>query len=541
MNLHRILRISFVLPIILVLPLPVFGIDLVNVPIDSKVYPFIDRLVARGILPVGLSASKPLTRGQVADALIIISQKVERGEVSLSNVEQAHFDAFEKLFAQELRNRNVQISTQEERKYLWTLNSKNVPETQPYRYIINFGPSLEQRAVLKRTKNSDGAGLLFVRPTIFVEVEEKFVLATNFKYGALINSRDYVLHPDEFLYRRISIGNFTQVHSSEAYGKVGLPWLSLEVGKDNLWWGPGRHGALMLPDNNDSKDMVKLLSSVGPFRFTSFTAPLRSNYGHKFISGHRLEISVWDRICLGFHETVLADRLELAYLNPFTIYTMALPLAEYGSGPGYSADNLLLGGDASIKILPNIQLYGEFMVDDFQPHLGFKSLRNWDSKYGILMGIYYVNPFELPDTDFRIEYAFVNQYAYTHENHVTAYTSRGRCIGHEIGPDADDIFLNLNHWLTDYLQASLTYELERQGEGDVNKPHPSDAPDDDEWEFLSGIREITRSFSIGLSYLSIGNYFVDAEYTYSRIKNVAHELNADESRHQAVIEAGYRF
>ena len=362
----------------------------------------------------------------------------------------------------------------------------------------------------------------------------------SFESSSFAMNEDYVPRPDEIIH---STGDFKQVNSSEAYGKVGLPWLSLEVGKDDLWWGPGRHGVLMISDNTDSKDMLKLFASVGPFRFTSFTAALRSKHGSKFISGHRLEIDIIDRICLALHETILADRFELSYLNPFTTHMISMPMAEYGrkGAPGYFADNLLIGGDASIKIVKNLQLYGELMVDDFQPHLGFKTFRNWDSKYGILMGVYYVNPFALRDTDFRIEYAFINQYAYTHENPVTAYTNRSRTIGHQIGPDADDIFLNLKSWITNYLQASLAYELERQGEGDVNKPHPPDAPNDDEWEFLSGIREITHSFSFGLSYLSIGNYFVDADYTYSRIKNAAHKLNVDESRQQIVIEAGYRF
>jgi len=212
MNLHRILRISFVLLIILVLSLPVLGVDLVNVPMDSKVYLFVDRLIARDVLPIGFSASKPLTRGQVADALIMISQKIERGEVSLSNVEQVHFDAFKKIFAQELRSRNVQISEHEERKYLWTLKSE--------KYTINFDPSLEQRTVLNRAENSNGVGLISVRPTIFGEIGRKFAFATDFKYGGLISGEDYVPRPDEFIHHT---GDFKQVNSSEAYGKVGLP------------------------------------------------------------------------------------------------------------------------------------------------------------------------------------------------------------------------------------------------------------------------------------------------------------------------------
>ena len=97
--------------------------------------------------------------------------------------------------------------------------------------------------------------------------------------------------------------------------------------------------------------MLKFFTLFPPFRFTAFTAALRSKHGSKFISGHRLEIDIIDRICLALHETILADRFELSYLNPFTTHMISMPMAEYGrkGAPGYFADNLLIGGDASIK------------------------------------------------------------------------------------------------------------------------------------------------------------------------------------------------
>jgi hypothetical protein len=88
---------------------------------------------------------------------------------------------------------------------------------------------------------------------------------------------------------------------------------------------------------------------------------------------------------------------------------------------------------------------------------------------------------------------------------------------------------------------ALSYELERHGEGNVNKPHPQDAPWEEEWEFLSGVTESTNSLSLGLSYATIGRYFADLKYTVSWIENVQNKLNQNGTRHQFILEGSYRF
>jgi len=515
--------------------------DLVNVPIDHEVYLFIDRLAAKGILPVGVQASRPLSRGRVADLLIEISRRFEAGELSLSNIEQAHLKAYSRIFAQEFRKRGINVTPQQERKYFFTLEDTE--------YTLNIQPGLQQRTVIQQSdafakpsqkSERDGTEIIFIQPTIFGEIEEKFVYNTDFKWGPLISGERYIPRPSESIY---SNGDFKQVATLKAYTKIGWHGLSLELGKDDLWWGPGRHGALMLSDNTDSKDLLKFDGIMGPFKLAAFTAALRSKLGNKYLSGNRLEMNFPDWLTLALHETIIyADRFDLGYQNPFTIYPIALAMTEYGieGGYGYSGDNMLVGGDFNIRIFPNIELYSEFMLDDYYTEGGLlQHLRGWDTKFGFLLGAYYVDPFNFKDTDLRIEYAFVNQYAYTHESSINAYTNRERVIGHHIGPDADDFWIELKYRFNDKIQTSLAYELLRHGEGNIDKPHqPTDA---EEWEFLSGITESTHSLSLRLSYLSIGNYSFSANYNYSWIKNSKHQLSVDDSKQQLVVEAEYIF
>jgi predicted porin len=147
----------------------------------------------------------------------------------------------------------------------------------------------------------------------------------------------------------------------------------------------------------------------------------------------------------------------------------------------------------------------------------------------------------LPDTDLRLEYTFVNQYAYTHSNKINAYTHFDSPIGHQIGTDADDLWFNLKHWFTANFAASLTYERKRHGEGNVNKPHPPGAPDDDEWEFLSGVTESTHSIILSASYNLIGKYSTTLEYTHSWNKNVSNQNGVNENNNQVLLSGQYRF
>ena len=130
----------------------------------------------------------------------------------------------------------------------------------------------------------------------------------------------------------------------------------------------------------------------------------------------------------------------------------------------------------------------------------------------------------------------------------TTYTHYGNVIGHRIGTDADNLFVDVQHWLTDKLQMAISYELQRHGEGDVNNPNPNTPIEENfpyiatkKWEFLSGITESTNSLSLGFSYAVIGRYFADVKYTISWIENVQNKLNEKGTRHQFILEGNYRF
>ena len=291
-------------------------------------------------------------------------------------------------------------------------------------------------------------------------------------------------------------------------------------------------------------DMIKLQGAYGPILFSSFTAVLEDQDPHinyKYLSGHRIEGYFWNRLGIGLSEVVVyGNRFELSYLNPVTIYLINEANVHRGdSRISESGDNVIISADVKLRPADSLELYSEVMVDDGNPALNF---RHWDTKFGILGGIYITDPLGLMDTDLHLEYAFLNQYVYTHENPVNIYKHFRSAIGHYIGNDADNLWCELRHRLTDKLEINLTYNLERHGEGHITKLHHKigDVGIEDTWKPLSGITESVHQTTIGINYVSVGQYSFHAEFSNFWKKNVGNQSGVDKKVKEMRLRTLYR-
>jgi hypothetical protein len=510
-------------------------------------------MVAKKVIGGILKNSRPYSRREVATALAALDKRVGSGDVKLSRIEQKRLAHLMRIFAVDLPDYQYHRRNTRSEEYLLQTQG----ETYRFGLSIEAGETVVSRnqsnttrseiasesEANRRSGSSQQIGYAtLLRPTVTGQVKDNFAFYSDLKFYYLSGATFPDIPKTEARVGQAGLGATTAALAI-SYAKFKLPWFELLLGKENLSWGPGRHGALLLSDNPLPMNMVKLSAWYKQIKFHAFTSILGSSIGKKYMSGHRLEFNLWDKVSLGICENVVyANRFEAIYLNPFQIYAVTEIPSKVVDGESVSSpDNVLLSGDLDIILLKNFEFYGELLMDDFYPNYGLRSPFNWGSKWGILLGFYYVDPFSIPDTDLRIEYTFVNQYTYTHEPMDTTYTHYDAVIGHQIGADADDLFIDVRHWFTDKLRIAIGYELERHGEGDVNKPHSKDAPRDDEWEFLSGVTESTKSLSLGFSYAVIGRYFVDLKYTTSWVKNVSNKLGENSTRHQFILEGSYRF
>ncbi len=530
-NLQRGFKLCLLtLCFILIFSALAYAQGIVNLTIHDEVYAFIKRLTAKNLIGQRLDTTQPLTRREIAKALIEVTEGCLAGRIRLTDVEKKHLEIYQWLWGEEIGLLKPELLIPTARNHTIAIKSEN------HYIVFDFKVKQENASVRSYAQERRNSSITSTEVKMLGRLGPNIGISSTLHMRALLGSDIYNPYREENNWNMKPVIT-SGMTSMEGYIVLDQPWISAQWGLNKAWWGPGWRGALILSDNSAPMDNIKLSSSYGPLKYTYFMAILRESmfkeYHPKYISAHRIEFLPYRGINIGLSEVVVfADRLEVRYLNPLISFQSMQ--AEDNKNNG------LIGMDFDVTLIPSIEFYGELMVDDIQLQKGKKLLRTWGSKYGILAGGYWVDPIGLKDSDIRAEYAFVNQYAYTHRYNAINYTHQGSVIGHWMGTDADNLWLKIGHWFTDKLHVSMTYERERHGEGDVNSPG-KDADLSKYWEFLSGVTELTHSFSARLLYSSIGRYSTSIEYTYSQHRNVGHERSADGEGHQLVISTEYRF
>lgn len=241
----------------------------------------------------------------------------------------------------------------------------------------------------------------------------------------------------------------------KAYVVFGFLGLELELGKDSEWWGPGYHGAILMSNNASSRRMVKLtnpkpsrlpfiLKYLGPFRFTLFASRLEKerDFSEPYLWGLRFNFKPIPYLEVGLQRTAILGgegRSE-------SLKTWRNSLTGKGENEvGVEAGDQRAGGDIKITLPFNaqpLQLYAEAAGEDEAGGL--------PSKLAYLGGLYLPRILSIESVGFRAEYAVTHVKGspdvwYNHNIYTSGYTYKSKTIGHHMGGDSEDIFLEMNY------------------------------------------------------------------------------------------------
>ena len=518
--------------------------SLINVPLNpelsdfnTETYRFIHRLLNKRVVSGVPRGSLPFTRKQVASILLQTSEKLKNNQITLSENDQKRLEQLLGFYSE------AGTQTAPKRR----LHLMSLTDDSTYRFSFDLSASQQEitRLVDNVSEMPTDEGNMHITnlyPHIYGQFEDSFAFTTDLAYRFLYGDIFDDVFQDESKYRQLE-GQLKNRTAVNGYLKLKAPWAELLLGQDNIQWGPGYHGNLLVSANPIAFDMLKFQTTFKTVSFTAFTAVLEDmseEINEKFISGHRIEGYFWDRFGLGISEVVVyGNRFEPGYLNPVNIYLInEQTISRADSRTPGSGDNVFASVDMRLRPFNNFEIYGELMVDDGNPAASFK---HWDTKFGILGGIYLTDPFGLQDTDFQAEYTFINQYTYTHVNPFNVYKHFTSVIGHHIGTDADNMWIEVRRRFTDKLETVFGYELERHGEGDVDISHPPDAPKDDVWTPLSGITHSEHRLKIGFNWVDLGRYSIYGEWSRVWRRNVGNKQDMNESGNEIEAKALYRF
>jgi len=288
---------------------------------------------------------------------------------------------------------------------------------------------------------------------------------------------------------------------TKAFVRYENDLLSFQLGRTPVHWGT-------------------IISSTSPFQFTSNRTPIiphhstNPNYDHlimkfKFgqfrlevisgqlgseeingnrikrnIAGHRLTwISKNEKLFASFGEQIIYTGinrgLEWHYMNPFIPYFFSSLEGDEESTDTGDNDNSILFTSFRYDHKPNMSIFGELIIDDFQVDdenlqdgLGYKI--GADGAIGLLG----------KSLTWTMEWTSINSWTYIHHGQFTSWQNRGHSLGYPYGPDLRSFLIQANTQLSESISLNITANWLEKGintlttewENSDNKNNPFPTP-----------------------------------------------------------------
>ena len=281
----------------------------------------------------------------------------------------------------------------------------------------------------------------------------------------------------------VDTASLSRVDLLQGYLGLQLKNWQITFGKQALWWGEDASGPMLLSNNAEPIVMLQI-NRVTPFKLPSILGtlgPIRANYfvgrlsgyhwlfssdtgftgswtqslaDQPFIIGQKVSLKPTENLELGISATSLAGGTGV----PFNLHKLGQAMFASGNGnPGTSGDPGDRRGafDFAYKI-PKLRdwltFYGDaFTEDEVNPWV------SWD-KAAITSGLYLSHVPKVPKLDLRVEGTFTDLpggtavvghgFFYLNSRFKSGYTNDGSLIGSWIGRQGQGAQAWTNYWFT---------------------------------------------------------------------------------------------
>ncbi|MCD6169180.1 MAG: hypothetical protein J7J76_01320, partial [Candidatus Latescibacteria bacterium] len=164
-------------------------------------------------------------------------------------------------------------------------------------------------------------------------------------------------------------------------------------------------------------------------------------------------------------------------------------------------DNLQISADIDLNLIKQLKLYACLFIDEIYVSKIFTTEHhNW---VGLQCGLFWVDP--LDNLDFRAEYTRVNPCVYSHKFPINNFESYGYLLGHQIGQNADQLYLEANYRYIRPLLLTLSWQQDRKG----RVPSAYEQYHSPSQRFLSGRVKRQQSWALGVSYEPMRTLFLN--------------------------------
>lgn len=508
-----------------------------DVPLDSWIYPAIERLAASGYIQTAFAGLKPWNRMECAQLVeqagetLQQSEGADRGLVDLQSRLREEF-AYEFGLLEGGRNRTARLDS----IYMRAVSVSGPALTDGY----HFGQTLSNdfgRPFRRGTDAQFGASFRAAMGPAAFFVRAEFQHAPSAPplsdpVRNFIATSDAVPVP-----AAIAFAGINRPRVLDAYVSLNLRegW-QVSFGQQSLSWGPGLGGSFLWSDNIEPVPMLRLTESenhlpgflkvLGPARIDSFMGRLEghSYIPHPYIYGNKISFKPLPNLEIGFGRSV-----TIGGKGGIPLTTKNFFLSFFGQT---SSQTNSVPGDSHASVdwtfyLPKVRnyvvFYGDLYADDdFVP---FQNLR----KNPFRPGIYITRFPRLPKLDFHLEAAstespfvanpgYLNYWNYTYRD---GYTNNGNLIGDTVGRGGRSIQCWFNYWIAARHTLQFTYKH--------NTVSPNFVPQGGAWQDY-GLRHELQLRS---------GFYLKSQLQYEHISRYPLLFSHSQSNTTAVVELGF--
>lgn len=462
---------------------------------NSKVYEFLDRMEVKGYIEIN-HHQKPFTRQVILEKLKHLAEAA-----GLRNGEK---DQNEKngLNGENEKNDLIVLNAVEKAELKFFLNEYDTDLIKPDGEVTFFERNdagvmrfLEYKDNLFHTNFYFDGGFLYAQReagkyelTYWNGLSAYGNVGENFSFDLKFNdfsdksnipglSRKFSEDPGyEYGVNRSTTKTFNY-DKTDANLTYTWDWGNISLIKDRNLWGTGYNGRLILSDKAPSFPHLRLkLNPTDWLEFSYIHGDLTSNIydsttyrnsggtrAHiqlvpKYYAAHIITIDFTKDLKISLGESVVySDRFEPVYLVPVLFFRIA---DHYLSKTDINSGNAQLFSSVSYR-LPKLKTRLDLSV--FIDELSVSNLfGSFPEAIAFTLGITRYD-FIIDNLGIKAEYTRINPFVYEHADPAQLYYNRGYQMGHWIGDNADQLYLQLNYVFNERLRIISEAEYTRKG------------------------------------------------------------------------------
>ncbi len=506
------------------------------VPVDNRVYDFLERMEALQIIPEYNSFEIPKTRKEIAEYLESVITSVSK----LDEVDKNILSDLEIEFEYELKgnlvnsvsllgNDNYNFLSQKQ-KYLFFYN-----EPGKLNLFINLtgeGDLLFKNDLQLKSNSSAFLGIIGgeIRGTIL----DKFGMYIKGSNGNVFGKKDAALVKRElqYNYKFNEKPSETFFDDTQGYLTANFDLIKFKYGRDRMNIGYGVNKILL---GNDAPIFDYLGLNIN-YKFFSYSFFHGQLLGHetsvsdsiagninvvtsKYMAYHRIGFNISRHVNFGAGEVIIyGDRpIDLTYLNPFSFYKSV----EHSNR---DRDNAMLFFDFNNKSIEGLKIFSTLLIDD----ITFNKLGTgwWGNQTIIDAGVYSELLYHILPLGIKIQYTKIDPYVYTHRLIRNNFTSFGYNLSSFTNPNSELFSFEADYRLNYRLALSFNFNYKIHGanplnpDGNVRENVGGDVTlghrifDPEQVKFLDGYREYSRMYNMKIIYEPFNEYFFTLALNY---------------------------